>query len=101
MRALVCNSEFRSVVPTTIKQSIVAGQGVSILPRPTVKNEIDLGVLVGIQIGIPDLVRPLGIIHARHRPLTATVERFIEVVKGNKRAASPRRPRNRRNPSAN
>ncbi len=69
----------------TVKQAVVGGQGVSILPRPTVKNEIELGLLVGIPIGIPDLVRPLGIIYARHRPLTPTVERFIEVVKGSGR----------------
>jgi len=76
----------------TIKQAVVGGQGISILPRPTVKNEIDLGVLTGIQIGIPDLVRPLGIIHARHRALTPTVERFIDVVVGKKKTPSKRRP---------
>jgi DNA-binding transcriptional LysR family regulator len=77
----------------TIKQAVVGGQGVSILPRPTVKNEIDFGVLVGIQIGIPELVRPLGIIHARHRPLTPTVERFIEVVRGSRAGKDRRRKR--------
>jgi DNA-binding transcriptional LysR family regulator len=66
----------------TIKQAVVGGQGVSILPRPTVQAEVELGTLVAIPIGIPDLVRPLGIIHARHRPLSPTVQRFIEVVRG-------------------
>ena len=73
----------------TIKQAVAGGQGVSILPRPTIEPEIELGTLVGIPIAIPDLVRPLGIIHARHRPLSPTVERFIEVV----RASDTQRPR--------
>jgi DNA-binding transcriptional LysR family regulator len=66
----------------TIKQAVVGGQGVSILPRPTIQTEVELGTLVAIPIGIPDLVRPLGIIHSRHRPLSPTVQRFIEVVRG-------------------
>ena len=66
----------------TVKQAVVNGQGVSILPRPTVQNELAVGVLQAVEIGIPELVRPLGIIHARHRPLTPTVERFVEVVRG-------------------
>jgi len=89
----------------TIKQAIVGGQGVSILPRPTIQAEVEMGTLVAIPIGIPDLVRPLGIIHARHRPLSPTVQRFIEVVRGAEetepgkgrrgrgRAAGPRVPR--------
>ena len=73
----------------TIKQAVAGGQGVSILPRPTIEPEIELGTLVGIPIAIPDLMRPLGIIHARHRPLSPTVERFIEDV----RASDTQRPR--------
>jgi len=66
----------------TIKQAVVGGQGVSILPRPTIQAEVESGTLVAIPIGIHDLVRPLGIIHLRHRPLSPTVQRFIEVVRG-------------------
>jgi DNA-binding transcriptional LysR family regulator len=89
----------------TIKQAVVGGQGVSILPRPTIQAEVELGTLVAIPIGIPDLVRPLGIIHARHRPMSPTVQRFIEVVRGSEetepgkgrrargRAAQSRSPR--------
>lgn len=89
----------------TIKQAVVGGQGVSILPRPTIQAEEELGTLVGIPIGMPDLVRPLGIIHARHRPLSPTVQRFIEVVrgaeepepgKGRRGRGPPARPRLRR-----
>jgi DNA-binding transcriptional LysR family regulator len=77
----------------TIKQTVVGGQGVSILPRPTVQAEVEAGTLVAIPIGIPDLVRPLGIIHSRHRPLSPTVQRFIEIVRGSEET----KPRGRRN----
>jgi DNA-binding transcriptional LysR family regulator len=76
----------------TIKQAVVSGQGVSILPRPTIQAEVEMGTLVGVPIGIPDLVRPLGIIHGRHRPLTRTVQRFIEVVRGSE---APKRGKGR------
>src|SRR5437588_1824521 len=46
----------------TIKQAVIGGQGVSILPRPTIQADVERGTLVAIPIGIPDLVRPLGII---------------------------------------
>jgi DNA-binding transcriptional LysR family regulator len=72
----------------TVKQAVAGGQGISILPRPTVQTEVALGTLVAIPIGIPDLVRPLGIIHARHRQLSPTVQRFIAVVRGSE-AAEP------------
>jgi DNA-binding transcriptional LysR family regulator len=81
----------------TVKQAVAGGQGVSILPRPTVQAEVDLGTLMAIPIGIPDLVRPLGIIHARHQPLSPTVQRFIQVVRGAEETApgKGRRPRRR------
>lgn len=83
----------------TIKQAVVGGQGVSILPRPTIQAEVDLGTLVAVPIGIPDLVRPLGIIHSRHRPLSPTVQRFIEVVRGSEeRGPGTRRSRRTRAP---
>ncbi|MBI4503535.1 MAG: LysR family transcriptional regulator [Gemmatimonadetes bacterium] len=79
----------------TIKQAVAGGQGVSILPRPTIQAEVELGTLVAIPIAIPDLVRPLGIIRARHRALTPTVERFIEVVRGSGAMKPAKRTRSR------
>lgn len=76
----------------TIKQAVAGGRGVSILPRPTIQAEVDLATLVAVPIGIPELVRPLGIIHARHRPLTPTVERFIAVVRGSESTKARKAP---------
>jgi DNA-binding transcriptional LysR family regulator len=80
----------------TVKQAVAGGQGVSILPRPTIQAEVEMGTLVAIPIGIPELVRPLGIIHLRGRPLSPTVRRFIDVVRGASETAPGKGPRRRR-----
>lgn len=70
----------------TIKQAIMTGAGVSILPQGTVDTEARLGTLVARPIAPPEFVRPLGIILARHRTKSPAVERFVELV----RAGPPR-----------
>ncbi|MBI4638324.1 MAG: LysR family transcriptional regulator [Candidatus Rokubacteria bacterium] len=65
----------------TIKQAIMINAGVSILPRHTVQKEAGIRTLAVVPLGIPDLVRPVGIIHRRQKPLTPTVSRFIELLK--------------------
>ena len=78
----------------TIKQAIIIAAGVSVLPRHTVQKEAGVRALVAVPFGVPDLVRPVGIIHRRQKPLTPTAARFIEmlqeasaeIVKGTSRA---------------
>jgi len=65
----------------TIKQAIIIAAGVSILPRHTVQNEASIRTLAVVPLGIPDLVRPVGLIHRRQKPLTPTVSRFIQLLK--------------------
>ncbi|MBI1847723.1 MAG: LysR family transcriptional regulator [Candidatus Rokubacteria bacterium] len=65
----------------TIKQAIMIAAGVSILPRHTVAKEVGIRTLAAVPFGIPDLVRPVGIIHRRQKHLTPTVSRFIEVLR--------------------
>ena len=62
----------------TIKQAIGINAGVSILPRPTVLYESGMRTLAAVPLGLPALVRPIGIIHRRARRLTPVVARFIE-----------------------
>jgi DNA-binding transcriptional LysR family regulator len=64
----------------TIKQAIIIDQGVSILPRHTVESEVMGRTLAASAIAVPDLVRPVGIIHRRSKPLTPTATRFIELL---------------------
>ena len=65
----------------TIKQAIIIDAGVSILPRHTVQSEANGRTLAVVPIAIPGLVRPVGIIHRRNKPLTPTVSRFIDLLK--------------------
>ena len=65
----------------TIKQAVTIAAGVTILPRHTVQNEVGVGALSVVPLGLPDLVRPVGIIHRRQKPLSPTVTRFIEFLK--------------------
>ena len=65
----------------TIKQAIIIDAGVSVLPRHTVQKEVGIRTLAVVPLAIPDLVRPVGIIHRRQKPLTPTVSRFIQLLK--------------------
>jgi DNA-binding transcriptional LysR family regulator len=64
----------------TIKQAIIIAAGVSILPRHTVQKEVGIRTLALVPLDLPDLVRPVGIIHRRQKPLTPTVKRFIDLL---------------------
>src|SRR4029077_2336061 len=63
------------------KQAIIIAAGVSILPRHTVQNEASIRTLAVVPVAIADLVRPVGLIHRRQKPLTPTVSRFIQLLK--------------------
>ena len=61
----------------TIKRAIEVNAGVSLLPEPTVRRELELGSLVSVPVAGLDLVRPLAIIYRRGVELGATARRFI------------------------
>ncbi|MBI4593146.1 MAG: LysR family transcriptional regulator [Candidatus Rokubacteria bacterium] len=64
----------------TIKQAIMIAAGVSILPRHTVEKEAGIRTLSMVPFGLPDLVRPVGVIYRRQKPLTPVVSRFIQLL---------------------
>src|SRR5262245_3133926 len=64
----------------TIKQAITIAAGVSILPGNTVEKEVGIRTLAAAPLDIPDLVRPVGIIHRRQKPLTPTASRFVQLL---------------------
>jgi DNA-binding transcriptional LysR family regulator len=65
----------------TIKQAIIIGTGVSLLPAPTVAKEAGIGTLTAVPFDLPELERPIGAIYRRNKPLTATVSRFLELLR--------------------
>jgi DNA-binding transcriptional LysR family regulator len=64
----------------TIKRSVEAGLGVSILPENTVKNETRARTLVAISPSDGPYTRSVGVIHRKDRELTATARAFLELL---------------------
>jgi len=64
----------------TIKQAIIIAAGISILPRRTVEKEASIKTLAAVHVAMPDLVRPVGIVYRRQKPLTPTAERFVQML---------------------
>ncbi len=64
----------------TIKEAVEIGAGVSILPEPTVRDEVHNGTLATVRLIAPELHRPLGIIHRQRRVFTPTITKFVEML---------------------
>jgi DNA-binding transcriptional LysR family regulator len=64
----------------TIKQAVEIGAGVSILPEPTVRMEIQAGTLAAVRLIAPQLQRPIGIIHRLRKVFTPTAAKFVELL---------------------
>jgi DNA-binding transcriptional LysR family regulator len=64
----------------TIKRSVEAGIGVSILPQNTVKNEVKARTLASIPFSDGPYTRSIGIIHRKGHELTPTARAFIELL---------------------
>lgn len=45
------------------------------------EKEASIGMLVAGRLGVPDLVRPVAIIHRGQKPLTPTPRRFIDLLR--------------------
>jgi DNA-binding transcriptional LysR family regulator len=73
----------------TIKRAIEIDAGFAILPEPTVHREVAAGTLTTVKIADEQLVRPLGIIRSRAKPLSPTVRRFIELLRGHAHDIDP------------
>lgn len=65
----------------TIKQAIINGTGVGLLPAPSVTKEAGIGTLAAVPFDIADLSRPIGAIHRRGKPVSPAVARFIELLR--------------------
>jgi DNA-binding transcriptional LysR family regulator len=69
----------------TIKHAITLQSGVSILPEPSVLREVESGTLTAIETDMPELVRPIGIIHRRQKLLTPTAQTLLEFLQVQKK----------------
>jgi DNA-binding transcriptional LysR family regulator len=68
----------------TIKRAVAIPSGVSILPEPSLAQEIKSGSLVAVPIAGQDaqdrLTRPLAIIHRRHGNLDLAASKFLDLL---------------------
>src|SRR5262249_35061495 len=78
-------SEFDTI--ENIKHAIEVGQGVSLLPEPTFRQEVRAGTLVARPLDGCRFVRPIGIIHRRQPRLSGSALRFIALLQESGNAA--------------
>ncbi len=72
-------SEFDTI--ENIKRAIEVGQGVSLLPEPTFRQEVRAGTLVARPLEGCRFIRPIGIIHRRQPRLSQAALHFVELLR--------------------
>ncbi|MFH1024856.1 MAG: LysR family transcriptional regulator [Planctomycetota bacterium] len=77
--AVVVTAEFDNV--EAIKRAVEVGAGMSILPRPTLDQELATGTLRAIPFAGVRFVRPLGLLYRRARPLSPATEQFVALLR--------------------
>jgi DNA-binding transcriptional LysR family regulator len=65
----------------TIKRSVEAGLGVSIVPEDTVKNEVRAGTLAALGFTDGPFTRPVGIIHRKGREISPPARAFVDLLR--------------------
>ncbi|MFO0946499.1 MAG: LysR family transcriptional regulator [Planctomycetota bacterium] len=66
----------------TMKQAVSVGAGITILPEATVMQEVQEGSLAAVHLNPPELVRPVGVIYRKDKPLSLVATKFIELLAG-------------------
>lgn len=64
-----------------VKRGVETGTGISILPRPALEHELQLGTLVALPFAGAQFVRPLGIVYRKGKKLYPNTEAFIALLK--------------------
>ena len=70
--------EFNNI--ETIKQAVEIGLGISILPAPTVLEDVEAGKVVAVPIVNPKITRPVGIVHLQNKVFSPAALYFIELL---------------------
>jgi DNA-binding transcriptional LysR family regulator len=64
----------------TIKEAVMLGSGVSILPARIMQSELAQGRLAAVPLAAPGLHRPLGIVHRKKKRFTRAAQIFLELL---------------------
>lgn len=83
-----------------IKQAVEIDAGVALLPRPTVRREVETGRLAAVPLAGCRFVRPLGIIYRRQRKLTLNAQKFITLLQSTDGGSPPGPNPSPQNPKA-
>lgn len=62
----------------TVRRAVADGAGVSILPRATVRREIESGTILAFEIDGDPLVRPLGVIQKKQHHLSSAANEVMK-----------------------
>lgn len=64
-----------------IKEAVEVGEGVALLPFPTLQRQVRAGTLAAVPLNEPGMVRPMGVIIRRHARLSLAAHRFMELLR--------------------
>jgi len=65
----------------TVKRAVEIESGVSIVPRNTVRQEVESGVLMALEVEGPKMSRPLGVLTKRNRARSPAQKEFVAALK--------------------
>jgi DNA-binding transcriptional LysR family regulator len=63
----------------SIKEAVLLGRGISIVPFPVIEKEVAERRLVAAELS-PSLNRPLGVIHRKHATLSRAARAFLDLL---------------------
>ncbi len=72
----------------SMKEAVVLGRGVSILPKMVLDREVEEGRMRAIPLTVP-LTRPLGIIHHRRKHFTPIARAFLNLLRETGASGAP------------
>lgn len=64
----------------SMKEAVALGAGLSILPGPVLRTDIEQRRLIAIPLEAPGMVRPLGVIHRRRKRFHAAAQAFLNLL---------------------
>ena len=79
--SVVQTMEFDNI--ETVKRAVEIENGISIVPRNTVRAEVRAGILCAVEIEKPEMRRPLGILLKRTHPRSPALREFIALLQKN------------------
>ena len=74
------NSSMRFDNIQTIKEAVMLGSGVSLVPRRILRAEVAEGRIAAIPMAPPGLSRPLGILHRKRKRFSRSAQAFLELL---------------------